>query len=148
MDNRDNLTIEDKVVTIYTKGNFIFHGLVDYIAETQVVLEDNEDFVIIYREEIVAIKIHNRKNDSTPLTIPKEEKKQEGRDNKYYNFSGIQLPEKVDLFTDEYLEQANHYGSLIPEDMLIPDPNKKSEPDLSMTFDTKVERKNGSNKKT
>lgn len=91
-----------KTIEVFLTGGWTFVGLVEYASPEMLVLESEEGPLILYRDKIVAAKIVEeiiRKNFLDEVAEPEYD---------------VPMP----LPQIEENIQLNHYGAIIPEDML------------------------------
>jgi len=108
--------LEDKMVTVFLVGPHEFTGVVEHSDKEKLVLIGQDGPFVIYKDKIVAAMII----DETKLKKLSEVVSSE----EYGSLRGENLlPEAV--------QEHSHYGSVIPEDMLIGDSN---EPEVSFSL--------------
>lgn len=130
----------NKMTEIYLEGGWAFTGLVEYVSPEMIVLSIQNESIILYRNKIVAAKIIEEMiiEESIEPVTPIE-----------YQESAVIPVIDVDAAIET---QVNHYGSIIPEDMLegTPDPTPVSFSISMSDFKKPMEKENkyGPRKKT
>lgn len=123
-------------VEVFLEGGWTFIGLVEYSSSEIIVLVDNDGPLILYKNKIVAAKILEDKIIEKPIEVVEP-----------IEYSNQTMP----IIEDEN-RQLNHYGSIIPEDMLEgeSDPTPVSFSISMSDFTDPVEKKSkyGPSKKT
>lgn len=99
--NKYDLT--GKNVEVYLEGNWAFIGLVEYSSSDIIVLDSKEGSLVLYKNKIVAAKILEDRITEEPIDL-----------NITSEYNDYIKP----TFIPEENVQLNHYGSIIPEDML------------------------------
>lgn len=99
MKRESDYNLNERVVVLYLQGGWEFAGRVEFVSDKILVLRSNLGSLVIYREKVVGAMILNEEeeSESTPA---------------YHVVRPENRGEELELLGN------NHYGSIIPEDML------------------------------
>lgn len=111
----DKYSLEGKLVTIFLRGSWEFTGRVEFASKDKIVLLSEMGSLVVYKENIVAAMIIDERKRKD--TIEAENPPQYDIDTMPRN---TRAPPRILLDQD----QLDHYGSVIPEDMLQGDPDE------------------------
>lgn len=106
----DKYILEGKLVSVFLRGSWEFTGRVEYSSKDKVVLLSDMGSLVIYKENIVAAMIidETKVGESIdPKPSPRYDSSIRARNSR---------PPTLRLDPDS--DQQDHYGSVIPEDML------------------------------
>lgn len=111
----DRYSLEGKLVTIFLRGSWEFTGRIEFASKDKVVLLSEMGSLVVYKENIVAAMIIDERKPKD--TIEAETPPQYDIDTMPRN---TKIPPRILLDQD----QQDHYGSVIPEDMLQGEPDE------------------------
>lgn len=152
MSKKSKEILVDKFIQVFSSGGWSVVGRVIGTEDDRIIIEDeNEVLSLIFRDKISILSVLSHKNYIQEL---KRKLRKEDVERAGYNYnsenneeeSGFNLPksrpvnsskEAIIKTEENMVGTDNHYGSIIPEDILINSEVKNPEEDLSCSFSTK-----------
>jgi len=105
--------LEDRVVQLFLSGPHEFAGRVEHIDDDKIVLKSEMGSLVIYRKHIIAAMILDEKSSRDSI----DRMSTRTYDNSMSSPTSTTADGIGAYIEDEF--QENHYGSVIPSDMLI-----------------------------